>query len=335
MIFSNLIGQDNVKHILSEAVQSGRVRQAYIFNGPEGVGRKTAAMDFIMMSTCDTQTACGNCTSCILCQNGTNPDVVTINTGKKASIGVDEIRALENMIITAPEYSKYKFFIIENSELMTLQAQNALLKTLEEPPAYAVIIMICSNVSALIDTIKSRSTQIDFARNTRDEIKNVLFSKAGITDEDMIEQICDFSDGSIGRSLSAINSEEYTKVRTQVKQLLDKLANAPSDEDGRVYHLLQKLFNDNQEKKDILFYFLMLEFRNLLVKIGVESNKVDLYNKISYYKVAHCLEYTERTWKQIKQNVNYRLATNSLVIKIYDEIRKARTKNGQNNRNSF
>ena len=335
MNFLNLIGQDNVKQILSEAVQSGRIRQAYIFNGPEGVGRKTAAMDFIMMATCDTQTACGTCTSCVLCKNGTNPDIITINTGKKASIGVDEIRALENMIITAPEYSKYKFFIIENSELMTLQAQNALLKTLEEPPAYAVIIMICSNVSALLDTIKSRCTQIDFARNTREEIRKVLYSKAGITDQDIIEQICDFSDGSIGRSLSAINSEEYTKVRTQVTNLLDKLANAPIAEDGRIYHAMQKLFNDNQEKKEILFYFLMLEFRNIIVKTGIESNKVDLYNKISYYKAVHCLDYIEHTWKQIKQNVNYKLATSSLAIKIYDEIRKARTKNGQNNRNSF
>lgn len=335
MNFFNLIGQDNVKQILGEAVQSGRIRQAYIFNGPEGVGRKTAAMDFIMMATCDTQTACGTCTSCVLCKNGTNPDIITINTGKKASIGVDEIRALENMIITAPEYSKYKFFIIENSELMTLQAQNALLKTLEEPPAYAVIIMICSNVSALLDTIKSRCTQIDFARNTREEIRKVLYSKAGITDQDIIEQICDFSDGSIGRSLSAINSEEYTKVRTQVTNLLDKLANAPIAEDGRIYHAMQKLFNDNQEKKEILFYFLMLEFRNIIVKTGIESNKVDLYNKISYYKAVHCLDYIEHTWKQIKQNVNYKLATSSLAIKIYDEIRKARTKNGQNNRNSF
>ena len=86
MNFLNLIGQDNVKQILGEAVQSGRIRQAYIFNGPEGVGRKTAAMDFIMMATCDTQTACGTCTSCVLCKNGTNPDIITINTDRKSVV---------------------------------------------------------------------------------------------------------------------------------------------------------------------------------------------------------------------------------------------------------
>lgn len=335
MNFPNLIGQKQVKQILSEAINENRIRQAYIFNGPEGVGRKTAAGDFVMLSSCESQSACGQCKSCVLCQNNSNPDIITINTGKKTSIGVDEIRQLENMIITAPEYSKYKFFIIENGELMTVQAQNALLKTLEEPPAYAVIIIICSNVSALLDTIKSRCVQIDFARNTKDEIVNVLRSKAGIIDAETLEQLCEFSDGSIGRSLSAVNSEEYTKIKRQVSETLELLAKAPADEDGKVYHSLQRLFNNNQENKTILFYFLSLELRNIMVRSSVESAKIDLYGKISYYKSAHCLEYVEHTWKELKQNVNYKLATSNLIIRIYDEIRKARIKNGNNNRNSF
>lgn len=334
MNFPNLIGQKQVKQILEEAINEERIRQAYIFNGPEGVGRKTAAMDFIMMSSCESKSACGRCKSCILCHNGTNPDIITINTGKKASIGVDEIRLLENMIITAPEYSKYKFFVIEDGELMTVQAQNALLKTLEEPPAYAVIIIICSNVSALLDTIKSRCAQIDFARNTKEEIANVLRSRAGIIDSDMIEQICEFSDGSIGRSLSAVNSEDYTKVRRQVIETLRILATAPSGDDAKVYHSLQRLFNNNQENKTILFYFFSLELRNIMLKSSGESDKVDLNGKISYYKAAHCLEYVEYTWRELKQNVNYKLATSNLIIRIYDEIRKARN-NGNNNRNSF
>lgn len=335
MNFPNLIGQKQVKQILGEAINEDRIRQAYIFNGPEGVGRKTAAMDFIMMSSCESKSACGQCRSCILCRNGTNPDIITINTGKKASIGVDEIRSLENMIITAPEYSKYKFFIIEDGELMTVQAQNALLKTLEEPPAYAVIIIICSNISALLDTIKSRCAQIDFARNTKEEIVNILRTKAGIVDPEMTEQICEFSDGSIGRSLSAVNSEEYTKVRRQVTETLDLLAHAPSGEDAKVYHSLQRLFNNNQENKTVLFYFLSLEFRNIMVKSGMGSGNVDLHSKIGYYKAAHCLEYIGHTWRELKQNVNYKLATSNLIIRIYDEIRKARIKNGNNNRNSF
>lgn len=326
MNFKNLIGQENVKKVLSDAAKADRIRHAYIFNGPEGVGRKTAAMDFIMLSSCDTQSACGECRSCILCKNGTNPDIITINNGKKASIGVDEIRSLENMIITAPEYSKYKFFIIEDGELMTVQAQNTLLKTLEEPPEYAVIIIICSNVSALLDTIKSRCAQIDFARNTKEEIVSVLRSRAGITDPEMIEQICEFSDGSIGRSLSAVDSEEYVKVRNQVVDTIKYLAEAPAEENGKVYHRLQRLFNNNQENKTLLFYFLSLEFRNIIIKKGIESDKVDLQNKISYYKATRCLDYIENTWKEIKQNVNYKLATGNLIIKIYDEIRKERTK---------
>lgn len=329
MIFNNLIGQNNVKQILIDSVREGRVRQAYIFNGPEGVGRKTAAKDFIMMALCDTLDSCGACTSCKLCENNTNPDIIWINPAKnKASIGVDEVRTLENMIVTAPSTGRLKFFIIENGELMTPQAQNALLKTLEEPPEYAVIIIVCSNVSALLDTIKSRCVQVDFARNTRAEIAAVLRNRSGMTDEQLIEQICDYSDGSIGRSLSAVNSEEYTKIRSQVCTVLEELGTLPAESDGKVYARLQKLFTSNQEKKEILFYFLSLELRNIMITKTNDSNQVDLYGKISYYKAAHCLEYIENTWKQIKQNVNYKLATGNLVIRMYSELRKARTKNG-------
>ena len=76
------------------------------------------------------------------------------------------------------------------------------------------------------------------------------------------------------------------------------------------------------------FHFLSLELRNIMLKRLEQGNQVDLYSKISYYKAAHCLEYIEKTWRQIKQNVNYKLATGNLVINLYGELRKARTKNG-------
>lgn len=324
MVFKNVIGQENVKKQLVDSALAGKVRHAYIFNGPQGVGRKTAAWDFITMLTCSDMTACGKCTGCILCEKHTNPDIVIVSNSKnKASIGVEEIRNMENSIITAPEYGKYKFFIIENGELMTPQAQNALLKTLEEPPVYAIIIIICSNISAMIDTVRSRCIQIDFARNSKDDISSVLKNKAGITDESLIEKICDYSDGSIGRSLDAVNSDDYIKIQEQVINTLKLVNNSSSAEAGKLYIALQKLFTANQEKKEILFFFLQTFFRSIMIDRN-NGNQVDLYDKIGYYKAVHCLELIENTWKQIKQNVNYKLATESLVIKMSKELRKAK-----------
>jgi DNA polymerase-3 subunit delta' len=167
MTFKDLIGQENVKNLLIESIQTGRVGHAYMFCGPEGIGRKTMAKCFAEVLTCnkDGTEICGLCEACVLNKSDTNPDIINIRRQEgKATIGVEDVRLVQDEISTAPQFGKYKVIIFENAEKMTVQAQNALLKTLEEPPQYIVLILISSNNSQILDTVKSRSVRIDFKR---------------------------------------------------------------------------------------------------------------------------------------------------------------------------
>ena len=175
-IFYDIIGQERVKEVLSSLESSGNVGHAYLFNGPTGIGRKLIAGKFAAMLMCMREHAkgsvCCECESCILLRNGTNPDLIPISIPKeKKTISVESIRNMREDMLTAPLIGRKKVYVIENGDRMTNEAQNALLKILEEPPHYAVIIIMSSNPLMLLDTVRSRTVRIDFSRNTEDEIK--------------------------------------------------------------------------------------------------------------------------------------------------------------------
>ena len=130
MTFKDLIGQKQVKQLLTESIQTGRIGHAYMFCGPDGIGRRTMARCFAETLTCSANAAepCGTCEACVLNANSTNPDVLVIQKQDgKATIGVEEVRLVQDEISTAPQFGRYKVIIFENAEKLTVQAQNALL----------------------------------------------------------------------------------------------------------------------------------------------------------------------------------------------------------------
>lgn len=175
--FNDIIGQEPIKKHLQTALAQNNVSHAYLFCGDSGSGRHTLAKAFARALLCEQPTpdhdACGHCKSCLQAASANHPDIRVI-THEKFNIRVDEIREqLNNDIQIKPYSSKYKVYIIPDAHRMNEQAQNALLKTLEEPPAYAVIILLSDNESALLPTIVSRCITLQMKPVSEKDIADI------------------------------------------------------------------------------------------------------------------------------------------------------------------
>lgn len=327
MTFKDLIGQKQVKQLLTESIQTGRIGHAYMFCGPDGIGRRTMARCFAETLTCSANAAepCGTCEACVLNANSTNPDVLVIQKQDgKATIGVEEVRLVQDEISTAPQFGRYKVIIFENAEKLTVQAQNALLKTLEEPPPYIVMILISSNNLQILDTVKSRSVKVDFKRYTDKEILEAYgrVKKDGNVDDKLL---CEYADGIIGRALSMANTGEQEEICRAVANGMLALSRGG----GRALCEFQKIMADYAEKKELLFFTVYSVLRDAAMYAGygrsVAMQNINethticrLSEAIGYHKAMKAIEYVGKAWRMAGQNVNYKLMADSLTIRIQE-----------------
>lgn len=329
MAFQDLIGQEQVKRLLSENIQTGRVGHAYLFCGPEGIGRKTMARCFAEALTCETGGAdpCGACEACILNRSGTNPDIVWIRQQEgKASVGVEDVRSVQEEIATAPRFGKYKILLFEHAEKLTVQAQNALLKTLEEPPPYIVMILISSNNALMLDTVRSRSVRIDFKRNTDGEVVEAFerVHGAGTIDKHIL---CEYADGIIGRALLMADPAQYETVCSRILQCLRELPGGG----GRALCSFENLLAEYAGQKELFFFTLYSLFRDiaLFARYGEAAalqnrqaaNQIrSLSAAVGYHNAMECVGQIGRAWRLVGQNVNYKLAADALAIRIQEVV---------------
>ena len=165
--FDGVVGHQEIISHLQNAIRLGKVSHAYIFGGEHGAGKKLLASLFAMTLQCQEQGVepCMKCPSCRKALNKNHPDIIYVVHEKPNSIGIDEIRGqLINDVGIRPYESPYKIYIVNDADKLTLQAQNALLKTIEEPPAYAVILLLADNPDALLPTITSRCVLLKIVR---------------------------------------------------------------------------------------------------------------------------------------------------------------------------
>ena len=180
MAFENLIGNEKIKTILTNAIQSNNVLHSYLFTGIDGIGKSLFAKEFANMILCtsDNKKPCQNCKSCLEFQGESHPDFLQIEPEDGKTIKIEQIRYLQEKIAEKPITSEKKVYIINECDTLTREASNALLKTLEEPPIYATIILITANESKLLVTIKSRCTKMAFQPLSEIEIKTYLKQKS-------------------------------------------------------------------------------------------------------------------------------------------------------------
>lgn len=331
MSFNNIKGQREVITSLENSIRSNKVGHGYIFSGPRGIGKRTVAKVFASLLLCQELSKnghelspCGSCLCCQLVQNGTNPDLHIVETDEN-SISVEEIRKLQSDINIRPMYSKRKVYLIFDCDKMTVQAQNCLLKTLEEPPGYGVIILTSSNYDALLETIRSRSLRYNFRKNTSQEIREILEDRCvdSIKEKDFI---ISYSDGIIGTALELAQSGEFAQIREQTLEIVQKLVKARLLDVFEVYDF----FEDNKANIDTILDIMTLYYRDLLVALNswkenilINSDKKDIIldnvSKYTINKLVRNVEIIENTRRSLKYNANYQLAVETMLMKLQED----------------
>lgn len=185
--FNNIIGNDKNKVFLNKIAISNNTVHSYMFEGIEGIGKSIFAREFAKMLLCmgESKENCKTCKSCIEFNNDNNPDFTHIRPDGKV-IKIEQIRQMQEKILEKPIVSDKKVYIIDDADLMTKEAQNCLLKTLEEPPKYAIIILVLSNESKILNTVKSRCMRIIFNKIKDEELEKYAVREFG---EDVVTEM--------------------------------------------------------------------------------------------------------------------------------------------------
>ena len=223
--FKDIIGHRQVIEHLENAMKLDKVSHAYILNGEKGSGKKLLAFAFAQTVQCESgkAEACGECRSCKQAEGGNHPDIIRITHEKPNSIGVDEIREqLVNDIQIKPYSSRYKIYIVPEAEKLTVQAQNALLKSIEEPPVYAIILLLTTNAYILLPTIRSRCVMLDMKPIPDRQVKKYLMEHLQIPDYQA--DVCvAFARGNIGKAVELASSENFSEIKAAALQLLKNI----------------------------------------------------------------------------------------------------------------
>jgi DNA polymerase-3 subunit delta' len=327
MDFNGIIGQGKVIGSLKRALAENRVGHAYIFSGPDGIGKKTIARIFAGLLLCEDPkdgASCGSCIPCRMYENGSNPDYHAVACDE-ASIGVDLIRQMQSDVAIKPMYSKRKVYIIEDASKMTEQAQNCLLKTFEEPPPYVVIILLSNNYDALLETIRSRAQRINFSKYTYEQVYQAVMQKyAGVAKQ--VELAVSYADGNIGIALELAGSGELSILRDKTLELVTCAARGETD---KILEF-ETFLDDNKESIGLILDILLLYYRDLLVmsetgneNILINSDKKDMILKnvrmYSNRRILSSIAAVEEIRRAVKQNANYQLSMDKLLIKIRED----------------
>ena len=300
MNFRNIIGNDGVKELLNNSISTNSVLHSYMFVGIEGIGKKLFAIDFSEMILClDTNKACGKCESCIKFRGNSHPDFEIVDSEDGKSIKISQIRLLQEQIAEKPIVSDKKIYIINNADLMTTEAQNCLLKTLEEPPEYAIIILILSNETKLLNTIKSRCTKIHFQKLSNEN----LIEYAQKNNVEFKQELLNVCDGSISKLLSLKdNMEAYNMLDTILKDLYSK-------DVVDIWNEAEILYKSKDNIFSLLVYF------NTIFLSKLRSTNDTRY--IEGVKIV------EETKKRLTANANYDMSIDNLLLRLWEELHES------------
>ena len=321
--FEEILGNEMVKDHFKRAIENHKISHAYILTGEAGMGRKSIANAFAMTLLCEKggSEPCMTCHSCKQVMSGNHPDLIYVKHEKPGSIGVDDVREqINDTIMIRPYSSYYKIYIVDEAEKMTVQAQNALLKTIEEPPAYAVIILITTNQEAFLPTILSRCVQMKLKPLKDFTIKSYLTQNLHIPEKDA--DICAaFARGNLGKAIHLASSDEFKelfqKVMVLVKNvgtmdismLLDCIREMKEQnfDIGEVLDLMQLWYRD-------VLMFKVTKDMNLLIFKDEYKMINETGEKVDYAGLEAILAAIDTARTRLNANVNMELAMELLLL---------------------
>ena len=323
-----MVGHEEIIRHLQNAIKTGKISHSYIFAGEPGSGKRLLAGIYAMTLQCEAggENACGKCESCKRAIGKNHPDIIMVKHEKPNTISIDEIREqVVNDVDIKPYSSPHKIYIIPDAEIMTPQAQNALLKTIEEPPEYAVIMLLTSNIDGLLPTIRSRCVRLDLKVVDDGLVKKYLMEHLHIPDY-QAEIDASFAHGSIGKAKEAATSQEFADITQKALKIL-KYADSME-----VYELTEAIKNLSSEKqnindyldifqfwfRDVLMFKATREIDNLVFKQEINYIREQASQR-SYENLEKILEALDKTKVRLRANVNTELALELLFLTIREK----------------
>lgn len=295
-MFENILGNDQIKNMLKQAIDKKKISHSYLMIGTEGIGKRLLATEFAKAILCLSENKiCNNCKSCIEFDSNNNPDFLCLEP-EGNSIKIEQIRELQKRIQEKPIISTKKVYIINDAELMTTEAQNCLLKTLEEPPEFATIILIGSNENAFLTTIKSRCMILHF--NQIEDFLLKKYLKENYQIKDITKNMLDLFQGSIGKAISLKDKQEQYYC---LEEIIDKLNKNDLIDILKLAEILYK------SKEDI---FEILDYMNIILLKMAKQN----------YLYTNCIQIVENTKKRLKQNANYDMCIDNMLFNMWEEV---------------
>ena len=325
--FQDIIGQEQIKEHLQNAIAAKKVSHAYIINGEKSSGKEFIARVFAMALQCEKGETepCQECRSCKQALSNNHPDIIRVTHEKPNTISVDDIRAqVNNDVAIKPYSSAYKVYIIGEAEKMTVQAQNAILKTLEEPPEYAVIILLVSNVNTLLPTILSRCVVLNMKPVADELIKNYLMRQLQVPDY-KAEVCVAFARGNVGKAKALASSEEFENVKEEALSLLKYIQDMELNE---IVAAIKKITEYKLEINDYLDICAIWYRDVLLFKAASDVNHLVFRDEIqairktaqrsSYEGIETVIRALDTAKKRLDANVNFELVMELLLLTIQE-----------------
>lgn len=323
--FSKIIGHEKIIEYFQNAITMDKVSHAYILNGADKSGKMMLAEAFAAALQCEKggSAPCQECRSCKQAAGRNQPDIIYVTHEKLNTLGVEDIRRQVNDdIVLKPYSSRYKIYIINEAEKMNVQAQNALLKTIEEPPAYAILILLTTNADSFLPTILSRCVRLDLKAVPDEKIRRFLMDEKQIPDYQA--DICvAFAQGNVGKAVQLAGSENFNEMKNSALQLIKRL------DEIDLYEMTQAVKQITEYKLEISDYFdlIMIWYRDvLLYKATADANKLifqeEIYNikkkasKSSYEGIERVLKDLEKAKIRLHANVNFELVIELLLLSI-------------------
>ena len=323
--FTDIIGQEQLKEHLQNAISMNKVSHAYIINGERSSGKEFIARIFAMALQCEKggTEPCGECHSCKQAMSNNQPDIIYIGHEKPNTIGVEDIRGqINNDIGIKPYSSPRKIYIMNEGEKMTVQAQNALLKTLEEPPEYAVILMLTTNVEALLPTILSRCVVLNMKPVPDAKVKKYLMEELGVPDYKA--NICvAFARGNIGKAKLLASSEEFEKVKDEAITLVKYINDMEINEIVKaIKKITEYKFDVNDYLdilsvwyRDVLLYKATKDINSLIFKDELQQIR-RVADRSTYEGIETIVNALQQAKRRLEANVNFDLTMELLLLTI-------------------
>ena len=321
--FSEIVGHEQIKEHMQAAIRDKKPFHAYLFQGEEGVGKEALARTFAAGLQCQSESAdkpCKECVSCRQMESGNQPDVIWV-TREKASLGVDEIREqLCNTMDIKPFSSPYKIYLVPEAEKMTEAAQNAMLKTIEEPPEYGIVILMTSNISALLPTIQSRCLTMEFRPLSTAVVESYVKEHCQVPDYQARASAA-FAQGNLGKAMRYAKSEDFIERKDHIISLLRHVEQMDLSE---MLAVIKDLGTRKDEVRDYIDLMVLWYRDVLLFKATKDINQLLFQDEASYIsreashrsyeKIEEILQAFEKAKVRLRANVNFDITMELMLL---------------------